>query len=255
MKNANCTVRGWYSAKGKQKTLMKATVSKEKANRRQQEMSNARLKVRGILLDLDGTILDTRDAYIEAAKNAFAALGQDSPKNGVALEIPKRIEQKLPFTDLVNVEPQKFLDTYLKAFYTISGGRTKPLPHVTSALEELSKKAKLAIITMRFVSKEVIIRELQQFHLDKYFTHVVTALDTQKPKPSPEALIKAVKALDVQMCDCAIVGDSVIDVQAGKAAGIKTVAVLSGLYSLKELAQTDPNLIIKDVTELPQFIE
>jgi phosphoglycolate phosphatase-like HAD superfamily hydrolase len=218
-------------------------------------MSNTRLKVRGILLDLDGTILDTRDAYIEAAKNAFSALGQDLPDNGVALEIPKRIEQKLPFTDLMNVEPQKFLNSYLKAFYDISGGKTKPMPYIASALEKLSGKAKLAIITMRFVPKEVIIRELQQFHLDKYFTHVVTALDTHKPKPSPEALIKAVKALDMQMSDCVIVGDSVIDVQAGKAAGIKTVAVLSGLYSREELAQTDPNLIINNVAELPQFIE
>jgi phosphoglycolate phosphatase-like HAD superfamily hydrolase len=83
----------------------------------------------------------------------------------------------------------------------------------------------------------------------------VTALDTHKPKPSPEALIKAVKALDVQICDCIIVGDSISDIRAGKAAGSKTVAVLSGLFSRQELAEENPDLIIKDVTVLPNFIE
>lgn len=218
-------------------------------------MSNTRLKVRGILLDLDGTIMDTKEAYIEAAKKTFATLGQDLPDEAVALEIPKRIEQRLPVADLVNVEPKTFLRAYLKAFYDLPEGKNRPLPYAVTALEELSEKAKLAIITMRSVSKELVIKELQQFNLDKYFTHVVTALDTQKPKPSPEALIKAVEALDVNMQECIIVGDSVIDVQAGKAAGTKTVAVLSGLYSRKELAKTNPNLIINNVGELPSFIE
>jgi len=89
----------------------------------------------------------------------------------------------------------------------------------------------------------------------QYFTYVVTALDTHKPKPSPEALIKAVKALDINMCDCVIVGDSVTDVKAGKAAGAMTVAVLSGLFSREELAKEKPDLILKDVTELPLFLD
>jgi phosphoglycolate phosphatase-like HAD superfamily hydrolase len=67
-------------------------------------------------------------------------------------------------------------------------------------------------------------------------------------------LIKCVKALDVQICDCVIVGDSVSDVRAGKAAGAVTVAVLSGLFSREELAKERPDLILKDVTVLPDFI-
>jgi len=218
-------------------------------------MVNSQIKIKGILLDLDGTIIDTRDAYVEAAKITFSKLGQTLPNDNIALEIPKRIEQRLSLTDLVKIEHQKFLDTYLKAFYQLPKGKTKPLPYVLGALEALSDKAKLAIITMRSVSKELIRKELEQFDMDKYFTHVVTALDTPKPKPSPEALIEAVNVLDVHIGECVIVGDSVIDVQAGKAAGIKTVGVLSGLYSREELAQAEPNFIINNIAELPQFIE
>lgn len=217
-------------------------------------MSETKLKVKGILFDLDGTILDTSDAYIKAAKTAFKAIGQKPPEKAKMLEIPKRLEQKQPITDIVRVEPQKFLDVFLKTFYIIAPSKTKPMPNVAGTLEQLSDKAKLAVITMRFIPKDNIIAELHQLGLAKYFAHVVTALDTHKPKPSPEALIKAVRALDVEMCDCVIVGDSVSDVRAGKAAGIRTVAVLSGLFSREELSRTSPDLIINDVTELPQFI-
>jgi HAD superfamily hydrolase (TIGR01509 family) len=144
---------------------------------------------------------------------------------------------------------------YLKTYYSVTTEKTKPLPNVSTALETLSTKAKLALITMRSVSKESIINELERFSMAKYFTYVVTALDTHKSKPSPEALIKCVKALDVQICDCIIVGDSISDIRAGKAAGAKTVAVLSGLFSRQELAKENPDLIIKDATALPNFIE
>jgi phosphoglycolate phosphatase-like HAD superfamily hydrolase len=217
-------------------------------------MSETKLKVKGILFDLDGTILDTKEAYVEAAKIAFKATGQDPPETAKLLELPKRIEQKKPITDIVKADPKAFLDVYLKTFYAIAGSKTKPVLCVKEALEVLSEKAKLAVITMRFMPKDLVLAELHQYGLAKYFTHVVTALDTDKPKPSPEALIKAVRAMDVQMCDCVIVGDSVVDVQAGKSAGAKTVAVLTGLYSRAELSAANPDLIIADVSELPKFI-
>ena len=83
----------------------------------------------------------------------------------------------------------------------------------------------------------------------------MTARDTFKPKPSPEALIACVRALDVEICECLIAGDSVNDVRAGKAAGARTVAVLSGLFRCEELFKEGPDLILKDVNELPKFVK
>jgi HAD superfamily hydrolase (TIGR01509 family) len=218
-------------------------------------MNENKLKVKGILFDLDGTIVDSREAYLEAAKTAFQAIGQKPPTTQTALEIPKRLEQNQPIDDITRTNPQQFLAIYLKTYYAITQEKTKLIPNVSTTLETLSEKAKLALITMRFVPKETIINELEHFNIAKYFTYVVTALDTHKPKPSPEALIKCVRALDVQICDCVIVGDSVSDVRAGKAAGARTVAVLSGLFSHEELAKEHPDLILKDVTYFPKFIE
>ncbi len=219
-------------------------------------MSNTKMAVKGIMLDLDGTILDTRPAYLEAGRITFETMGQEIPETAQLLEIPKRLEQRQPFGDITKaVDYRKFLGVYLKTFYSISAAKTKPMPHVEKALEALSRNVPLAVITMRFMSKETIAAELKQYNLDGYFAHIVTALDTARPKPSPEALVKAAAAMDVQMCDCVIVGDSIVDVQAGKAAGAKTIAVLSGLYSHAELVKVEPNCILNDISELPSLVE
>jgi phosphoglycolate phosphatase len=217
-------------------------------------MSAAKLKVKGIFFDLDGTIVDSREAYLEAARTAFQALGKEPPDAKAALEIPRRLERKQPISDFVKGDTGKFLNLYLRAYYSVTTEKTRPFLNVSSALETLSKKAKLALITMRAVPKHAVMTELRHFGIAQYFTYVVTALDTSEPKPSPEALINCVKALDVQVCDCVIVGDSVSDVRAGKAAGALTVAVLSGLFSREELAWECPDLILRDVSVLPDFV-
>jgi len=218
-------------------------------------MNEIKLKAKGIFFDLDGTIVDSREAYLEAAKTAFRAIGQEASEAATAMEIPKRLEQNQPIDDITRGNTQKFLAVYLKTYYGITEFKTKPVPNVHATLATLQEKAKLALITMRYVPKTAITKELQRFGLAQYFTHIITALDAHKPKPSPEALIATVKAMDVQICDCVIVGDSVSDVKAGKAAGVKTVAVLSGLFSHGELAREHPDLILKDVTQLPKHIE
>ena len=186
-------------------------------------MNGKRWTAKGIFLDLDGTIVDSTEAYMEAARIAFKAAGKKMPESKMFLEIPRRIEQGLSINDLTGVDPKRFLQAYLKAYYSITEAKTKLIPNVCGTLEALSKKAKLALITMRHVPNQVMLKELDYLGISQYFTQVVTALDTSKPKPSPEALIGCVKAMDLEMCDCIITGDSVNDVRAGKAAGVRTV--------------------------------
>lgn len=212
------------------------------------------IKAKGIFLDLDGTIVDSTDAYIEAAKVAFLTVGQQPPAAKIAIEIPRRIEQGLTLNDIVQGDLKAFSKAYLDTYYSATQAKTRLLPNISATLQALSARAKLALITMRHVSSQTIQKELTMFGIAQHFSHVVTALDTAKPKPSPEALIKCVEALDVQMYDCLIAGDSVNDVRAGKAAGARTVAVLSGLFGHEELVKEAPDLILPDVNSLPSCI-
>jgi HAD superfamily hydrolase (TIGR01549 family) len=218
-------------------------------------MNQKRWKAKGIFIDLDGTIVDSTGAYLEAARIAFQAIGKNPPDKESLLEIPRRIEQRLTIDDLTGGNSKEFMSVYLKAYYSVTEAQTKLMPNVSEALQTLSTRAKLALITMRHCPNQVIQKELDYLGIAKYFSHIVTAMDTAKPKPSPEALIRCVEALDLEMCDCIIAGDSVNDVRAGKAAGAGTVAVLSGLYKRDELARECPDLILPDVTLLPEFVE
>jgi HAD superfamily hydrolase (TIGR01509 family) len=219
-------------------------------------MKKPKLKVKGIILDLDGTIVDSREAYIEAAKAALAAIGQEKVDIKIATEIPRKLEQNLSINNIINgIDMQKFLDAYLKSYYKVTATKTKPMPNVSETLEKLSQKAKLALITMRHVPKEKVIEELQKFGLAKHFQLVTTALDTYQPKPSPEALIKCARQLGIQTSECAVVGDSVVYVRAGRNVGAKTVAVLSGIFTREELEMEKPYLILKSINELPDFLE
>jgi len=214
-----------------------------------------KLKAQAIIFDLDGTIVDSKEAYLEAARVAFQNLNLRMPEVRTVLEIPKRLEQKLPIDDIVNGNVANFLDAYLKTYYAITREKTKPIPNVQITLSKLAVKAKLAIATMRFTPKSQIVTDLEQFSLAQYFRCIITALDTNNPKPSPEALIKAVRALNANLCECIVVGDSVVDVRAGKAAGAKTVSVLSGLFSHRDLVLEEPDIIIDDVTRLPEQVD
>jgi len=219
-------------------------------------MEKPKLEVKGIILDLDGTIVDSREAYVEAAKAAFAAIRQENVDIEIATEIPRRLEQNLSINNMINgINAKKFLHAYLKSYYKVTAIKTKPIPNVSETLKKLSQKAKLALVTMRHVPREKVIRELENFGLAKYFQLVVTALDTSQPKPSPEALIRCAKQLGIQISECAVVGDSVADVRTGRNVGAKTVAVLSGIFTREELEMEKPNLILKSINELPDFLE
>ena len=219
-------------------------------------MTDSKLKAKGILFDLDGTIVDSKQAYVMALKTAFLAVGQKTVDIQIAIEIPKRLELNLPIDDLLQgIDTEKFLNIYLTTWYDATAIYTKPIAGISRTLDNLSKQAKLAVITRRNVSKQDVIDQLQKLGLAKYFQHVITAQDNCNPKPSPEALIKCAEKLGLKANECIVVGDSVADIKAGKNAGAKTVAVLSGIFSREELESEKPDLILESVNQLPDFLE
>jgi HAD superfamily hydrolase (TIGR01509 family) len=218
-------------------------------------MRENKFNLKCIFLDLDGTIVDPRQAYLEAAQIGFQVIGQKPPEMKVALEIPKRMEQCLAFDDLVCGDLNKFKRAYLQSYHVLTDRKTKLFPNMSKTIEKLSLKAKLALITMRHVPNQTVVKELNYFGIGKYFSSVMTAFDTTKPKPSPEAIFKCIEKFSVDICDCLIAGDSVNDIKAGKAAGIKTVGLLSGLYYHDELTKECPDMILPDLTKLPDVIQ
>lgn len=218
--------------------------------------------MKALLLDLDGTLVDSTEALKEAGKAGFAAIGfANFNDDNVAFEIARRLEQDLPIDDLFTrfhisreVE-ERFLPAYLNAYYSAVISKSKLFLNVKETLQALSQRFPLALITLRYVAREQVVDELRHLGIKKYFRVAVTALDVKKPKPFPDALLMAATKLNRPINACAIVGDSIVDIQAGKAAGAKTIAVLTGLFSREELEKEEPDLIIKEVNSLPDFLQ
>jgi len=214
------------------------------------------LRIKAFLIDLDGTIVDITQPCIEAAEIAASKLGFRNIDSKIGLEIAKKLQSNLSLDDVFikfgihESMGQKFLEAFLKAWYTIAPLKTAPLPQVHETLSKLSQHFQLALITRRNMPKEPILRELKRLELTEYFRLIVTSQDVEEPKPSPQAFLKAANQLEVSISDCAVVGDSIVDVQAGKSAGTKTIAVLSGLFSREELEKEKPDLIIENINSL-----
>ena len=112
----------------------------QKNTQQKTAMNQKRWKAKGIFLDLDGTIVDSTGAYIEAARIAFQAIGKKPPENQVLLEIPRRIEQRLTIDDLTHGDTKEFMQVYLKAYYSVTEAKTKLMPNVSDTLASTFSK-------------------------------------------------------------------------------------------------------------------
>jgi len=223
-------------------------------------MARQKLKAKALLIDLDGTIVDSTDAFTEAAKMAFSAIGHPQSSSDIGLEMARHLQRNLSIanffekTSLDEAIRGKFITAFLQSFYTIATNKTELLPNAAKTLHKLSDSFLLALITRRRVLKQLIEKELQRLQINSYFGAIVTALDVERPTPFPDAILKAADKLQVSIQNCVVVSDSGVDIQAGKSAGAKTVAVLSGMFEKEELRKEKPDLIVKDINALPEYL-
>jgi len=218
------------------------------------------LSVEALLIDLDGTLVDVTEALVEAARRALLTVGMADVNPQIGVEMARKLQSNLPLNGLlrqkriVGAQKERFVKAYINAFHKLASSKTKPLPNVHATLRKLSRHFPLALVTRRGVPKNQLIKELKRLQLNKYFKAVVTSKEVKHPQPSPDILLKAAKKLNVPIEKCAVISDSIVDIQAGKASGAKTIAVLSGLFSREELERWKPDLIIKNISLLPDLL-
>jgi HAD superfamily hydrolase (TIGR01509 family) len=95
---------------------------------------------------------------------------------------------------------------------------------------------------------------LNRWGLLVLFELVLTRDDIDAMKPSPEGLTKAARVLGVQPDQAYYVGDSVYDVMAAKAAGMKSIAVATGNYAADRLKVEGADYVISALSELPKVL-
>jgi phosphoglycolate phosphatase len=96
---------------------------------------------------------------------------------------------------------------------------------------------------------------LDQFQLKPYFGSIVTAQTCRYTKPWPDPILFAAQTLGIAPENCLMIGDTVVDIKAGKAAGAQTVGVLCGFGKEDELIKAGADLILENTCMLPQILQ
>jgi phosphoglycolate phosphatase-like HAD superfamily hydrolase len=99
------------------------------------------------------------------------------------------------------------------------------------------------------------MQPLKSAGVEKLFEVIITSDDVPNRKPDPDPLLECARRFDVNPSKCVYVGDTRTDMKAGKAAGMKTVAVLTGFDDYDMLAKESPDAIIDSIRNLLEVIE
>jgi pyrophosphatase PpaX len=207
--------------------------------------------VKAVLFDLDGTLVDSSGAIVNAVEKVLELKGLTCSRAKVARMIGVPLENIFGVL-APNLSEQKIwqlVHEYRKYYMAHHLENTTIHPSVQMVLRRSKAKGfKLGIITSKY--REPVMDVLSHFGISELFDVVVTGYEVTKHKPAPDIVLEAAKRLRTDSKRCVVVGDSPLDVQAGKRAGSFTVAVLSTAYTRKQLESAKPTIVIEDFEEI-----
>ncbi|MEK4471737.1 pyrophosphatase PpaX [Paenibacillus sp. FSL R7-0048] len=208
-----------------------------------------------VLFDLDGTIVDTNELIISSfmyalKDNGLAPLTREEiiPHMGTTLQQQMRVFSGL---EDVNGTLEKSYRFYNNEHHD---ELVRSFPLVKETIEELSRRGiKLGIVTTKI--RPTTIKTLERFDLLKYMDTIVTVNDVTEPKPHPEPVLTAVHNLGVDPRKTLMIGDSAVDIQSAKAAGVYAAGVSWSLKGEDTLRKYDPDFIIHNMKDIIEIME
>jgi len=215
-------------------------------------------RIQAICFDVDGTLRDTDDQYTARFAKLFRPFrlllpGRDadkfarwfvmtveSPANWV-FSIPDRLNLDDEFARLGEWFNRKHKDRH----YLLIDG-------VREMLADLSIRYPLAVVSAR--PRRGTVDFLDHFGLTPYFKCVASGQTAPRTKPFPDPILWAAKQMGVKPEQCLMVGDTTVDIRAGKAAKAQTVGVLCGFGERAELKRAGVDLILEGTWELGRVL-
>lgn len=185
------------------------------------------MKLRAVLFDLDGTLVDSTDAHIEAWLRAahLAGLrvtrGDVEPLMGLSsLDIARsllgRAEEAFGAEELAGLKDRLFMEEMLPKVTLAEG-----------ALESLRSAREMGLSTgvVSMNPRRLILDVLRLTGVGHLIDVVVGSDDVERGKPAPDALLRACKCLGVEPAECVYVGDKSYDAEAARRSGMRSILV------------------------------
>lgn len=207
--------------------------------------------VSAVLLDWDGTLVDTREVLLSCWRVATTqVLGRPFPVTPQDTTRVLSLRAQECFPPLAR-EPGDVarLGTAFQDAYNARVETVRAFDGIPPLLEGLRHAGTpLALVTSKAPTR--VRLDQQASGLGSFEDVLVSADDVSRGKPDPQGVFLACERLGVRAVDVVVVGDSPADVAAGRAAGARTVAVTYGLHPPEDLRAAAPDHIVAGVTQL-----
>jgi len=206
------------------------------------------LRYSAALFDLDGTLIDSGQDIVESVRRA---LGQVFSDRGLpeAADVLVLIGQPLDAIVRQLGYPAdaestlRFAETYRAYYAEHFNDNTKVYPGIKELLAGLQQAGvKLGLVTTKHQSQAEFT--LAGAGLSGYFDYVHGWLEGRRHKPDPEPVLAALSRLDASPGSAIMVGDSELDIEAAKAAGVDTCAVTYGFRPAWFLKSFHPDFLV-----------
>lgn len=212
--------------------------------------------MKAVIFDLDGTLLNTLDDLADAVNWALETYNQ--PKRTIA-EVRAFVGnglRNLMNQAVPNGEKNPVFEDLFEEFreYYKSHCNIKTAPY--EGVLELMKELKTRGIKMAIVSNKIDsgVKELNEIHFAEYVEVAIGERVGIARKPSPDSVNEALRILDVAKEDAIYVGDSGVDIQTAKNAGIGCVSVSWGFRDEAVLMEQGASIMIHQPLELLSYV-
>jgi HAD superfamily hydrolase (TIGR01509 family) len=181
---------------------------------------------RVVVLDVDGTLMDTNYLHTEAWARAFEEAGHRVPRVKLHREVGKGAE--LLIREFVDEEEtvEEIQDLHSE-FYEGFQKFGHPLPGAKELISSLKERG-YEVWFVTSAKDEELEHHMQELEAEGTIDGVVNSSAVDNAKPAPDIFEETLRRADATADETVAVGDAVWDVQAARDAGIRTVAVLSG---------------------------
>lgn len=210
------------------------------------------MQFKGVLFDLDGTLLDTSALIIQSVQHTVRMHGnRETDPDLIRTYFGK------PLRSILNVlipdGVEEAVETYHEYNLLYHDQLARIFPGVPEVIAELySQDIRMAIVTSKIQS--TAFRGLKLFGLDQYFSSVIGYEQCRQYKPHPEPVRLAAAGLGLKPHECLVIGDSPFDILSGKEAGSRTAAAAWTEVSWQAILAAKPDYILDDISHLPLLI-
>lgn len=220
-----------------------------------------RARIRALCFDVDGTLSDTDDLFVQRLARWLSPLRFLFPNRDVR-PFARRIVMatESPGNFLYGLPDRLGLDDELAALgdliYRLGLGKSRHpftlVPGVPAMLQQLKPRYPMSIVSAR--GERSTRAFLEQFGLQDFFICVATSQTCAHTKPYPDPILWASEKMGVPAQNCLMIGDTTVDMRAARAAGAQAAGVLCGFGLQPELLSSGADQILATTPDLTELL-